>query len=104
MNETPKRFDPLTDIDVTSGFAPARPRIDIVRAASDEAGFPSRLAKPLRRRRTGRNFQLSLKVKREAAERFAAMADAKGLCFGEFFEGLLDAYEASQAREGRGAR
>jgi hypothetical protein len=92
MTETQKRADPLTDIDVTSGFAPARPRLDVVRAASDEAGFPSRLAKPLRRRRTGRNYQLSLKVKPEAATRFAAMADAKELGFGEFLEHMLEVY------------
>jgi hypothetical protein len=93
MIETPKRADPLTDIDVTSGFAPARPRLDVVRLASEDAGFPSRAAKPLRRRRTGRNFQLSLKVKPEAAARFAALADAEGVCFGEFLEKALDAYE-----------
>jgi hypothetical protein len=98
MIETPKRADPLTDIDVTSGFAPARPRLDVVRVASEDAGFPSRLAKPLRRRRTGRNFQLSLKVKPEAATRFAALADAEGVCFGEFLEKALDAYEREAGR------
>jgi hypothetical protein len=97
MIETPKRADPLTDIDVTSGFAPARPRLDVVRVASDDAGFP----KPLRHRRTGRNYQLSLKVKPKAATRFAALADAKGVGFGEFFEGLLDAYERGQGRSSR---
>jgi hypothetical protein len=99
MTETPKRADPLTDIDVTSGFGPARPRLDIVRKASDDAGFPSRAAKPLRRRRTGRNFQLSLKVKPEVAARFAALADAEGVCFGEFFEKALDAYEREAANK-----
>jgi hypothetical protein len=99
MTEIPKRADPLTDIDVTSGFAPARPRLDVVRIASEDAGFPSRLAKPLRRRRTGRNFQFSLEVKREAAERFAALADDAGVCFGEFLEKALDAYQ--RERDGR---
>ena len=99
MTEIQKRADPLTDIDVTSGFAPARPRLDVVRVASEDAGFPSRLAKPLRRRRTGRNFQLSLKVKPEAATRFAALADAEGVCFfGEFLEKALDAYEREAGR------
>jgi len=98
MTETQKRADPLTDIDVTSGFAPARPRLDVVRKASDEAGFPSRAAKPLRRRRTGRNFQLSLKVKSETATRFATLADAEGVCFGEFLEKVLDAYERERRR------
>jgi len=104
MIETPKRADPLTDIDVTSGFAPARPRLDVVRVASEDAGFPSRLAKPLRRRRTGRNFQLSLKVKPEAATRFAALADAEGVCFGEFLEKALNAYEREAGRAKGGDR
>ena len=53
--------------------------------------------KPLRRRRhTGRNFQLSLQVKREAAERFAALADGEGRTFGELFERVIAAYEASR--------
>ena len=63
-----------------------------------EREAPTRLElKPLRRRRhTGRNFQLSLKVKREAAEHFGAMADGEGLTFGELFERVIAAYEASR--------
>ena len=55
----------------------------------------------LRRRRTGGNYQLLLKVKPEAAARFAALADAEGVCFGEFLEKALDAYEreACQTKE-----
>ena len=56
---------------------------------------------PLRRRRTGRNYQLLLKVKPEAAARFATLADAEGVCFGEFLERLLQVYEASRKREDR---
>jgi predicted HicB family RNase H-like nuclease len=55
---------------------------------------------PLRRRRTS-SYQLLLKVKPEVAARFAALADAEGVCFGEFLEKALDAYEreAGQAKE-----
>ena len=51
-----------------------------------------------RRRRINRNYQLLLKVKPEAAARFAALADAEGVCFGEFFEKALDAYEREAGR------
>ena len=51
-----------------------------------------------RRRRIKRNYQLLLKVKPEAAARFAALADAEGVCFGEFFEKALDAYERETGR------
>ena len=64
-----------------------------------ERGAPTRVLslKPLRRRRhTGRNFQLSLKVKREAAEHFGAMAYGEGLTFGELFERVIATYEASR--------
>ena len=50
------------------------------------------------RRRINRNYQLLLKVKPEAAARFAALADAEGVCFGEFFEKALDAYEREAGR------
>jgi hypothetical protein len=33
-----------------------------------------------------------------AAERFTALADAEGVCFGEFFEKALDAYEREAGR------
>jgi hypothetical protein len=50
------------------------------------------------RRRINRNYQLLLKVKPEAAARFTALADAEGVCFGEFFEKALDAYEREAGR------
>jgi hypothetical protein len=50
--------------------------------------------KPLRRRsHTGRNFHLLIKVKRETAERFAALAKGEGRTFGEQLERLIVAYE-----------
>jgi hypothetical protein len=51
-------------------------------------------------RKTVRNYQLLLKVTPAAAERFAALADAERMGFGEFLEKALDAYEREQ--EGRG--
>jgi hypothetical protein len=51
--------------------------------------------KSFRRRRIDRKYQLSPKVKSEAAARFAAVADAKGVCFGECLERKLEVYEAS---------
>jgi hypothetical protein len=40
-----------------------------------------------------------LKVKSETALRFAALAEAEGVCLGEFFEHMLDVYdEASRKR------
>ena len=42
-----------------------------------------------------------LKVKSETATRFAALADAEGVCLGEFLERALDAYDRAmgQAKE-----
>jgi hypothetical protein len=57
--------------------------------------------KSLRRRKIDRNYQLLLKVKPEAAARFAALADAEGLCFGECLERMLEVCEASRKREVR---
>jgi hypothetical protein len=55
--------------------------------------------KPRPRRRAGRNYQLLLKVKSETATRFAALAEAEGVCLGEFLEHMLDVYdEASRKR------
>jgi hypothetical protein len=67
-------------------------------AAQGEA--PPLELKP-RRRRASRNYQLLLKVKSETATRFAALADAEGVCLGEFLERALDAYEreTGQAKE-----
>jgi hypothetical protein len=60
-----------------------------------------RKALPLRRRRTGRNYQLLLKVKPEAAARVTTLADAEGVCFGELLEHMLAVYEVSRKRKDR---
>jgi hypothetical protein len=69
-------------------------------AAEGEAP-PKVLELKPRRRRASRNYQLLLKVKSETATRFAALADAEGVCLGEFLERALDAYEreTGQAKE-----
>jgi hypothetical protein len=51
--------------------------------------------KSFRRRRIDRKYQLLPKVKSEAAARFAAVADANCVCFGECLEHNLEVYEAS---------
>jgi hypothetical protein len=96
------------DLDV-SGFEPkpvapkpaARP--EQVRAVSEEASFRSRepgAATPAalaparrepRRYRTGRNVQLNLKVRQEAADAFYAIADSQGWVLGEAFEHAVEA-------------
>jgi len=92
-----------------SGFAPkpAAPA-EQVRGVAEQAGFRSRDPAPLttpsgaaseagrrapRRYRTGRNVQLNLKVRQEAADAFYALADAEGLVLGEAFERAIAALE-----------
>ncbi len=99
MSGGEKRADPFAgeDLDL-SGFnpiarRPIAPR-DQIRVVSEASGFPSRApenAKPQqRRRRTGRNLQLNLKVTAETAARFTALADKRDLPFGELLKQLLD--------------
>jgi hypothetical protein len=68
----------------------------VIRRSDDEpsaAGAPRKVLELKSPRRPERNHQLLLKVRLQAAARFAALADAEGMCFGELFEQLLDAYE-----------
>jgi hypothetical protein len=51
--------------------------------------------KSFRRRRVDRKYLLLPKVKSEGPARFAAVADAKGVCFGECLERMLEVCEAS---------
>ena len=99
MSGEEKRADPFAgdDLDL-SGFAPiarrpVAPR-DQIRVVSEASGFPSRApenSKPQqRRRRTGRNLQLNLKVTAETATRFTELADKRDLPFGELLKQLLD--------------
>ncbi len=68
-----------------------------IRQVSEASGFPSRAAPKAptalpRRRRTGRNVQLNLKVTAADLDRFTRLADDEGLVFGELFGKMLDAY------------
>jgi hypothetical protein len=76
-------------------------RLETAMLAEHEAPRKVLELKLLRRRRIERNYQLLLKVKPEAAARFAALADAEGVYFGECLERMLDVYEASCKREVR---
>jgi len=97
MSGNPMRADPGADLDL-SDFKPAakRPTLErqTIREVSEAVGFPSRAPGPVkaaqRRRRTGRNVQLNLKVTAETAERFADLADQREVCFGELLEQLLE--------------
>ena len=92
-----------------SGFAP-KPAVpaEQVRGVAEQAGFRSRDPAPPapppavtpeaarrapRRYRTGRNVQLNLKVRQEAADAFYALADAEGWVLGEAFERAIAALE-----------
>ncbi len=55
--------------------------------------------KPRPRRRAGRNYQLLLKVKSETATRFAALAEAEGVCLDEFLD---TCWTSTTRRAGRG--
>jgi hypothetical protein len=76
-------------------------RLETAMLAEHEAPRKVLELKSLRRRRIDRNYQLLLKVKPKAAARFAALADAEGVCFGERLERMLEVYEASRKREVR---
>ena len=109
MSERAGLFDGDTDFDV-SGFVPRKTvpptesaSPEKIRKVSEASSFRSREpapAKPTpkrepRRHRTGRNVQLSLKVRAETAEAFYAVADEGGWVLGE----ALDRAVAALRRE-----
>jgi hypothetical protein len=81
--------------------APAAARPEEVKALAEGTAFRSRdpqAAAPAppgrrepRRYRTGRNVQLNLKVRQEAADAFYHIADQTGLVLGEVFEQAVEA-------------
>jgi hypothetical protein len=86
-----------------SDFRPEPPKTTVVlqeaiRKLSEANGFPSReperavTYRPVLRRvwRTGRNLQLSIKVTADTLARFTALADKRGVPFGELVKQLLD--------------
>ena len=110
MSERAGLFDGDSDFDV-SGFAPrktAPPKDSTpqekIRKVSEASSFRSREPAPAkpptpnrepRRHRTGRNVQLSLKVRAETRDSFYAVADEGGWVLGE----ALDRAVAALKRE-----
>ena len=96
----PGRADPFAgDLDL-SDFKPSplkKPAAEktAIRQASEAHDFPSRRAPVaaaktvLRRRRTGRNVQFNIKATAETIARFTALADKRGVPFGELLEQLV---------------
>jgi hypothetical protein len=89
------------DFDV-SAFTPkktpqAEPPAENIRAVAETANFQSRepiKAKMQRRRRTGRNLQLNLKVDAATRESLYAITDRQGYtCLGETLERALAALQ-----------
>jgi hypothetical protein len=76
-----------------------------IRETSEVEGFVSRSVtapthtkdgRPIRRRRTGRNVQLNLKVTAQTAQRFGEIADALDVPFGKLLDLALDALEGKE--------
>jgi len=93
-------FDDELDL---SGFQPKPPaNAQELREVAEKAGFTSRepaatLAEPVRREqrryRTGRNVQLSLKVRQEDLDAFYQLADREGIVLGEAFARAVAAWK-----------
>lgn len=93
-----------------SDFAPkpadtAAIRPEEVRALAESSAFRSREPQPKmvtrrepRRYRTGRNVQLNLKVRQEAADAFYALADSTDMVLGEAFERAVEALQRELSR------
>ncbi len=80
----------LTDFDTSSEFPiPSVKEKKDVAAIAEASGFKSREPRPKklqRRRRTGRNVQLNIKVTPEIMEAFYAIGDKQGWVLGEALE------------------
>src|SRR5690348_13363661 len=108
MSERASIFETGADFDV-SGFVAkeSKPKTqappEAVRAVAEQAEFRSREPAPTQKKKsterehrrytTGRNVQLSLKVRREAQDRFYAIADQQGWVLGETLEKAVSALE-----------
>jgi hypothetical protein len=86
---------------------PNQARPEAIRAVSEGADFRSREPMPakkqkpavreVRQRRTGRNVQLSLKVRQEPLDAFYEIADREGWVLGETFENAVAALKRELA-------
>ena len=119
MAERAGIFDQADDFDV-SAFAPKKPAAksaaepppEAVRAVSETANFKSRepapvkaasVKKPQRRRRTGRNLQLNLKVAAPTLQTFYEITDHQGWVLGETLERALAALKRELGLEKTGS-
>ncbi len=103
------RVDPFAGGLDLSDFKPTpakKPPIQkaAIREVSEANNFPSRAperakaAKPVqRRRRTGRNVQFNIKTTAETIARFTALADKRGLAFGELLDELVETAETTSS-------
>jgi hypothetical protein len=111
MAERVGLFEDADDFDL-SAFAPkkalnsAEPPSEAVRAVSESVNFQSR--EPVqaaarkavqRRRRTGRNLQLNLKVGASTLESFYAITDRQGWVLGETLERAVAALQRELAAQ-----
>jgi len=111
MVERARLFDGGEDFDVSS-FTPKKtgrpaaqpPEQEAIRAVSEPADFRSRepLKAPVkkalpRRRRTGRNLQLNLKVDAKTLESFYQITDRQGWVLGKTLEMAIAALEKELA-------
>ena len=108
------RADPFADNSLSvADFKPKvakAPPPEKVREVSEAQQFKSREAKaePVaapsptqqRRRRTGRNVQLNVKVTQDVMERFTRISDKNGWVFGETMEKALNALESLDRASG----
>lgn len=114
MAERAGLFEEADDFDV-SAFTPkkagkaAEPQQEAIRAVSEGANFQSRepvkteavkaVKAPQRRRRTGRNLQLNLKVAAKTLEDFYDIADRQGWVLGETLERAIKALQRELAAQ-----
>ena len=111
MAERVQLFDDNADFDV-SAFTPKKakpsaPAQEAVRAVSEGANFksreplpsvPAKLEKPKqRRRRTGRNLQLNVKVAASTLQSFYEITDRHGWVLGETLERAIAALQRELA-------
>jgi hypothetical protein len=93
------RESPFNILSEYRGAAHA-PDLAVVAKVNETFGFgaPAKPpAKLLRRRRTGRTAQFSIKAKAETIARFVQIADEHGWVFGETLEHLVETFDKAKA-------
>lgn len=104
----PADWAPPAQAKATPRPEPAAPKAAAIREMAEQAGFRSRepkaetetaVAKPVRRRRTGRSAQFNLKARPETIDAFTAVADAQGWSLAETFEYATALLEKTYGRK-----